>query len=62
MIKVLKKGTRKQIKCDNCGALLQYEEEDIITKHVIEDLRLNAYIKYIVCPECRKRIHMEATR
>lgn len=58
MIKVLRKGTRKQIECENCGALLQYEETDIIK----EELRFNEYVKYITCPQCFSNICVEATR
>jgi hypothetical protein len=52
MIKVLRKGTKRKIECENCGALLQYEEEDI------QD---NGYCEYIICPECKCRIALRGT-
>ena len=29
MIKILREGNKRQIECNDCGALLQYEGEDI---------------------------------
>ena len=31
MIEILRVGTKKQIECQECGALLRYEEGDIKT-------------------------------
>ena len=58
MIKVLKKGTKRKIECNNCGALLQYEKEDIQEQQIA----LNAYYEYIICPECKYCIGLRGTR
>lgn len=58
MIKVLKEGTKKKVECEDCGALLQYEKEDIQEQKV----GLNGYYEYIICPECKYRIGLRGTR
>ena len=58
MIKVLKLGTKKKVECNKCGALLEYEKEDI-QEHQIG---LNAFYGYIVCPECKYRIGVRGIR
>lgn len=58
MIKVLREGTKRKIECNNCGALLQYEKEDIQEQQIT----LNAYYEYIICPECKYRIGLRGTR
>lgn len=63
MIKVLKPGTLKTVSCGNCGALLQYEGEDIIQENRPNLLISSTYIhKYIYCPQCKKKVTLEATR
>lgn len=64
MIKILKPGTLKTVSCENCGALLQYGGEDIIKEDKPIDLLISpAYIyKYIYCPQCKKKVTLEATR
>ena len=58
MITVLRKGTKKKVECANCGALLQYEKEDIQE----QEIGLNGYYEYIICPECKYRIGLRGTR
>ena len=58
MIKVLKLGTKKKVECNKCGALLEYEKEDI-QEHQIG---LNTFYEYIVCPECKYRIEVRGIR
>ena len=56
MIKVLEHGIRK-ITCPNCKAKLQYEQEDIQTTVVQEDLLDSGKeVKYIICPDCDNHI------
>ena len=35
MIKIIKKGTKKNQECDFCGCIFSYEEEDITTETFI---------------------------
>lgn len=36
MIKILKPGTKKEITCDKCGALLSYDEKEDVKEEYIE--------------------------
>ena len=58
MIIVLKLGTKKKVECDKCGALLEYEKEDIQEQQI----GFNAFYEYIVCPECKYRIGVRGIR
>ena len=63
MIKVLKPGTLKTVSCENCGALLQYSGEDIIKEDKPNlPISLTYVHKYIYCPQCKKKVILEATR
>lgn len=60
MIKILKYGHKMEIECKNCGALLQYEYEDIQeTKY---SSPLGGWKRYIICPQCNKEVITEASR
>ena len=58
MIKVLREGTKKKVECENCGALLQYEKEDIQKQQT----SFSGFYDYIVCPECKYQIGLRGTR
>lgn len=62
MIQILKPGTKNRIECNYCGALLSYDKEDI--KH--EEMHFGpmdfAIKNYIVCPQCKTKVVLEATR
>ena len=60
MIKIIKAGTRKKIECADCGALLSYEEEDI----VVETNPENGWSdkRFIECPQCKSKIVLMAIR
>ena len=58
MIKVLREGTKKKVECENCGALLQYEKEDIQKQQT----SFSGFYDYIVCPECQLRVELKGTR
>lgn len=47
MIKIIKKGKPKKVKCKNCNTIFQYEEIDVINR---------GSVKTINCPECKKLI------
>lgn len=71
MIKVIKPGFLKEVQCQKCGAILRYDErEDVIVEKIdIEDFNpalfgpLNKYpTKYIICPQCKNKIVLNAIR
>lgn len=71
MVKVIKPGFLKEIQCQKCGAILRYDErEDIIVEKTdMEDFNPDPYgppkkyaTKYIVCPQCKNKIVLNAVR
>ena len=63
MIEILRVGTKKQIECQECGALLRYEEGDIKTSEYYVGSSIPQYSqKYIICPQCNQKIILEAQR
>lgn len=61
MIEILKMGTKKQIECEACGALLRYGKEDVKEDDYGHQW-INYTNKYIICPQCKEKIILEATR
>ena len=62
MIKIIEPGTRKIIKCTECGCKFSYENDDIEGHELyLVDLLL-AGISYIECPQCGKKIILKTTR
>ena len=60
MIKIIKPGTKKEVECTKCGALLSYDEkEDVQTSKRRE---FSYYHFYIICPQCKHEIVLNATR
>lgn len=57
MIKVLKSGKRKKIKCNKCKSVLSYEPEDVMG-HLYDDDHAS-WEKYIICPLCHNIIIIE---
>ena len=64
MIKIIKEGTRQTITCDNCGCVFSYEQEDIEerTFGMFSARELRGYEKYILCPQCKRKIHLEGSK
>lgn len=52
MITVIKQGKKKQAVCDNCGAILEYENCDIEKVQV----HANEHSHEITCPCCKNMI------
>lgn len=52
MVKVIQHGNKRRVRCENCGALLEYKKED--TK-VIQTV-MNEYERSIICPECEESV------
>lgn len=63
MIEILEKGTRKQCTCENCGAELSYEKNDIKDKpkRTIDFRTLKPVYpsNYIICPQCKHPVEVE---
>lgn len=67
MIKILKRGTRKEVTCESCDSILSYDEEDIVTLETNDVKYYGQFFSkrkesHIVCPVCNKKIILEATR
>lgn len=62
MIKIIEPGTRRIIKCAECGCKFYYENEDIKVSgpHSMDQLKTRK--SYIVCPQCGKEIVLTTTR
>lgn len=67
MIKIIKPGCLKEVKCAKCGAVLSYDKNDDVetryetsTAPLIETYKKP--IKYIVCPQCNYEIILNLTR
>ena len=50
MVKVIEYGRKRRTTCETCGALLEFEKEDIRTVQV----GMNEYEQQIECPACRE--------
>ena len=69
MIKILRPGTKKEVECPNCGALLSYDISDILEKSSHSTVETSSAFwlsskktTYIVCPQCNNKIILSATR
>ena len=66
MIKIIKKGTKKNQECDFCGCIFSYEEEDIITETFITknygEETFNQVKDVIYCPQYKKEIILKGTK
>ena len=55
MIKILKYGTKRKIKCDGCGAVLRFDEPDIKSEEVGYGY-CGGFVEFIHCPQCDHKI------
>lgn len=62
MIKILVPGTKNKIDCTFCGAVLSYDKDDIKENERFLGSSSSYFEKYIVCPQCKYRIVLEAQR
>ena len=62
MIEIIKAGTKNQVECANCGALLSYTIEDIKQEEKFISQRDSYIQKYIPCPQCKNKIVLESKR
>lgn len=59
MIKIIEHGTIRKQKCQHCGCLSSYENEDI--KHGTNFALITSYscgYDYIICPQCKEKIQL----
>ena len=56
MITIIKHGTIKKKRCDSCGCVFTYEEEDI---SIHDDL--GSRYSFVTCPQCKEEIKLEVT-
>lgn len=67
MIQVIQHGNKKRIVCQNCGALLSYDEKEDVQKEESkisaggQGFAVNAG-RYIICPQCKNKIMLSAAR
>ena len=57
MITIIKHGTIKKKRCDSCGCVFTYEDEDI---SIHDDL--GSRYSFVTCPQCKEEIKLEVTR
>lgn len=57
MITIIKHGTIKKKRCDSCGCVFTYEEEDISINN-----DLGSRYAFVTCPQCKEEIKLEVTR
>lgn len=70
MIKILRSSSRrKETECLSCGALLSYDISDIMnetSESIVETPSAfwlsNKSTAYIICPQCKNKIILSATR
>lgn len=56
MINIVRRGTKKVVVCDKCGAVLRYDENDIIEESFMNAFNMQRYNKFIYCPQCDYKI------
>lgn len=55
MIKILKDGTKRKVKCNGCGAVLRFDESDIKSE-LVGYSYCSGYVEFILCPQCGHKI------
>ena len=62
MIKIIEPGTRKIIKCTECGCKFSYENDDIENDGLLDNNLVFLGKTWVVCPQCGKEIVLSTTR
>ena len=62
MIKIIEPGTRRIIKCAECGCKFSYESEDIENDGLLTNNLVFLGKTWVVCPQCGKEIVLSTTR
>lgn len=55
MVKVIRYGQKRRITCNYCGALLEFEEDDLKTIQT----GINEYERMIECPACNESVKVD---
>lgn len=63
MIKIIEKGTKQKIRCEGCGCLFSFDDEDVNIRTGIGiygmEIREKHY-RTIVCPQCNNEIVLDS--
>lgn len=62
MVEIITPGTKNRVDCDFCGATLSYDKDDIKENERFLGPRNSYFEKYIICPQCKYRIVLEAQK
>ena len=65
MIEIIKRGTKKTHRCNECGCLFSYEEEDVETRYTSSNVFgvvANLATNIIKCPQCDTEIILSQTK
>jgi Zn finger protein HypA/HybF involved in hydrogenase expression len=60
MVEILKYGTKMQIDCQNCRAVLKYDLKDMYEGKT--NISQKVKKRYIICPQCREKVIIEVCR
>lgn len=55
MVKVIRYGEKRRITCKVCGALLEFEKDDVKTVQT----GINEYEQQIECPACNETVTVD---
>ena len=55
MVKVIRYGQKRRISCEECGALLEFEKDDVKTVQT----GINEYEQQIECPACNETVTVD---
>lgn len=55
MVKIIEYGPKRRIMCSNCGALLEFEKDDLKTVQT----GMNEYERCIPCPACYETVTVD---
>lgn len=58
MVKIIKKGTRQKMTCEECGCYFSFDEEDIENPATLRIL--SSKTRAITCPQCGNIIYLDA--
>ena len=62
-IKVIERGTRRQVRCSKCDALLSYHMNEDVIQEPVDDFLTGRWVrKFIICPECSNKIVLNQRR
>lgn len=55
MVEIIKYGRKRRIICETCGALLEFEKDDVKTVQT----GINEYEQQIECPACNETVTVD---